>query len=103
MTHAEFVAAHRAGRLQAYIPQERDYEFLAVRMMLPLIRLPILGIGFALVIVGWFLTGGLIFLFAVLLPRLIKRNAIPILMYQALQDADSYQDFRSAGLLQIDS
>lgn len=102
MTHAEFVAAHREGRLEAYVPPDRAYEFLAARMMLPLIRLPLVGIGFALVLVGWFITGLLIFLAGMLLPRLIKRNAVPILMYQALQDPESYQDFRAAGVLQID-
>ncbi|MFM1826814.1 MAG: hypothetical protein RLY67_195 [Pseudomonadota bacterium] len=101
MKHSQFVAAYKAGHLEAYVPPERAADFLAARMWLPLIRLPILGSGVALALIGWYITGLLVFLLGMFLPRMIKKNAVAILMYQALQDEESYQDFLAAGVLQL--
>ncbi|MEY4001048.1 MAG: hypothetical protein RI968_166 [Pseudomonadota bacterium] len=101
MTHSEFVAAYKAGSLQAYVPPERAASFLTTRMWLPLIRLPILGSGLALALIGWYIVGLLVFLFGMFLPRMVKKNAVAILMYQALQDEESYHDFLAAGVLQL--
>jgi hypothetical protein len=32
---------------------------------------------------------------------MVKKNAVSILMYQALQDEESYLDFLAAGVLQL--
>lgn len=101
MTHTEFVAAYKAGNLEAYVPPDRAASFLTTRMWLPLIRLPILGSGLALALIGWYIVGLLVFLFGMFLPRMVKKNAVAILMYQALQDEESYHDFLAAGVLQI--
>jgi hypothetical protein len=55
----------------------------------------------ALALIGWYIAGLLVFLLGMFLPRMIKRNAVAILMYQALQDEESYRDFLAAGVLQL--
>src|SRR5690606_40114467 len=99
--HQEFVDAYKAGTLNAFIQKDVAGEYLSRRLWLPLVRLPIVGAGVALVLIGWFITGVLIFLVGVLLPRLVKRNAVAMLMYQALHDPDTYEELRQAGVLEV--
>lgn len=101
MTHQEFVEAYRNGTLNMSMSQPVAAKYLSRRLLLPLFMLPILGVAVALALVGWLYTGIAVFLVALILPRLIKRNAIPILIYQALQDPEMYEDLRRSGTMEI--
>ncbi|HLW04029.1 MAG TPA: hypothetical protein VKY38_00440 [Azoarcus sp.] len=101
MNHQEFVDAQKAGTLNAYISQEVAAGYLTRRLWLPLFTLPIIGTGVALALIGWLITGLLVFLFGIALPHFVKRNAVPILMYQALHDEEVFEDMRQAGVLEI--
>ena len=101
MNHQEFVESYRNGTLNMTMSPPAAAKYLSRRLLLPLVMLPILGTALALVLVGWFYTGIAIFLVAVFIPRLIKKNAIPILMYQALQDPEIYEDLRQTGTMEI--
>lgn len=103
MSHAEFVQAARTGTLKGYMPPPRAAEYLSRRLLLPFFIMPFLGGGVGLALVGWIFTGLLVFLIGFIVPRLIKRNAVPILLNQALTDERLYHDLIEAEILQVQS
>ena len=102
MTHEEFVAAYRQGRLRVQIDREAAARFVAGRAMLPLVLLPILGLGVALAMVGYVWSGVAVFLVALLIRFLVKRSSEGFLLWCALRDAEFYRQVLAARVLKID-
>ena len=101
MTHEEFVAAYEAGRIRVQIDRAAAAKFVAGRAMLPLVLLPIMGLGVALAIVGYLWTGAAIFLAALLLRFLVKRSSDGFLLWRALRDEEFYKQVTAAQVLRI--
>jgi hypothetical protein len=101
MTHPEFVAAYHAGRIRVSVDRDAAARFVAGRAMLPLVLLPILGLGVALAIVGHFVAGTVIFLAALLLRLLVKRSSEGFLLWRALRDAEFYRQVVAAEVLKL--
>ena len=101
MTHAEFVAAYREGDITVTIERGAAGKFMDRRLLLPLVRLPVLGLGVALALVGWVWTGFLVFGIALLMPIVVKRTAPNFVMTQALQDEKFYKDALAAGVIEL--
>jgi uncharacterized membrane protein len=99
MTHAEFVAAYRAGRLQAQVDRAAAARLVSARMMLPLVLLPVMGLGVALALVGYFVAGALVFLAAIAFRFAVRRSAPGFVQQRALQDERFYDDAVASGLL----
>ena len=102
MTHEEFVAAYEAGRIRVHIDREAAAKFVAGRAMLPLVLLPIMGLGVALALVGYLWTGGAIFVGALLLRFLVKRSSEGFLLWRALRDPEFYRQVAAAQVLLIE-
>jgi hypothetical protein len=102
LTHEEFVAAYHAGRIRVRIDRAAAARFVAGRAMLPLILLPVLGLGVALALVGYVFTGIAIFLAAVLVRFLVRRSSNGFLLWRALRDADFYRQAAAAEILRIE-
>jgi hypothetical protein len=102
MTHEEFVAAYQAGRLRVTVNRDAAARFVSGRAMLPLVMLPVLGLGVALALVGYVLTGIAIFVAALGLRFLVKRSSEGFLLWRALRDAEFYQQVRAAGVLAVE-
>ena len=102
MTHQEFIAAYQAGRLRVTINRDAAARFVSGRAMLPLVLLPVMGLGLALALVGYFVTGAAIFIGALLLRFLVKRSSDGFLLWRALRDAEFYQQVRAAGVLAVE-
>ena len=102
MTHEEFVAAYRTGRVRVHIDREAAARFVAGRAMLPLVLLPILGLGVALAMVGYVWSGVAVFLVALLIRFLVKRSSEGFLLWRALRDAEFYRQVLAARVLRID-
>jgi len=102
MTHQEFIAAYQAGRLRVTINRDAAARFVSGRAMLPLVLLPVMGLGLALALVGYFVTGAAIFIAALLLRFLVKRSSDGFLLWRALRDAEFYQQVRAAGVLAVE-
>lgn len=102
MTHQEFVAAYEAGRLRVRINRDAAARFVSGRAMLPLVMLPILGLGVALALVGYFVAGVVVFLAALGLRFLVKRSSDGFLLWRALRDPDFYQQVLAAGVLAVE-
>jgi hypothetical protein len=101
MTHAEFVAACRAGSLTPQIDPAAAARYLSARLLLPLVRLPLLGIGVALALIGWYLSGLVVIAVGSLLPRLVARSAPHILLDEALAHEARFNEFVANGLLRV--
>ena len=102
MTHEEFVAAYRAGRVRVTIDRQAASRFVTGRAMLPLVLLPLLGFGVALALVGYIVTGTLVFLAALLLRFVVRRSSDGFLLWRALQDAEFYGQVLAAQVLKIE-
>jgi hypothetical protein len=102
MTHEEFVAAYEAGRIRVHIDREAAAKFVAGRAMLPLVLLPILGLGVALALVGYVWTGIAIFVTALAIRFLVRRSSHGFLVWRALQDAEFYRQVVAAQVLRME-
>lgn len=102
MSHDEFVAAYQAGRIRVKVDRAAAARFVSGRALLPFVLLPMLGVGVALALVGYLITGTLVFLAALLLRFAIRRSSDGFLLWRALQDAQFYQQVVAAQVLKID-
>lgn len=101
MTHAEFVAAYAAGAIRVHIDKAAAASFVSARLLLPLVMLPVLGLGTALAL-SWSVWLGLAIIgFGTIAPVLIKRSAPHFVLTHALQDPKFYDDVMATGLLEI--
>lgn len=101
MTHEEFVAGYHTGRLRVHIDRAAAARFVSGRAMLPLVMLPILGLGVALALVGYVFAGVGVFIAALVLRFLVKRSSDGFLLWRALRDAEFYQQVLAARVLKI--
>lgn len=101
MSHQEFVAAYARGEIKVEIDPRSAARHLSARLLLPLIAMPVLGIGVALALIGWIYTGLAIIAVGFITPRLIKHSAPRFLLQQALRDAAVYDELTRSGLLRI--
>lgn len=99
MTHAEFVAAYRQGRLKVQVDKSAAARMVSVRLMLPLVLLPAMGLGVALALVGYFVIGTLVFLAALGLRYAVRRTAPGFVLQRALADERFYAEALASGLL----
>jgi hypothetical protein len=102
VTHAEFVAAHRAGQLRARIDREAAARLVSARLMLPFVLLPVLGTGVALALLGHYVAGVLVFAAALGLRYAVRRTASGFVLQRALEDERYYADALAAGLLRLE-
>jgi len=101
LTHADFVTAYRAGAIRVDIDRAAASRYLSARLLLPLVMLPVLGVGVALALTGWLWIGFGLIAAATLVPIAIKRSAPHFVMTHALEDPKFYDDVIASGLLQI--
>jgi hypothetical protein len=103
MTHADFRAAYSAGKVKVDIEPQAAARYVSARLLLPLVTLPVLGIGVALALVGWIFTGLAILAAGIAVPRLIKRSAPRFVLMQSLQDEDTYAEVTRATIMRVTS
>lgn len=99
MTHAEFVAGCRAGTLKPHIQSALAARYVSARLLLPLIRLPVLGVGVALALLGWIWSGLAIIAVGTILPWLVARTAPRMLLDEALASEARYRELVDCGIL----
>lgn len=102
MTHQEFVAAYQQGRLRVRVDREAAARFVSGRAMLPLVLLPVLGLGVALALVGYAIAGITVFLAALVVRTLVRRSSDGFLLSRALQDSEFYRQVVAAQVLRIE-
>ena len=101
MTHAEFASAYREGRITVTFDPKRAAQLLSARLLLPVVTLPVLGLGVGLALMGWLWAGLIVIALGFIVPRLIKRSAPHFLLTQMLEDAQQYDAIRKANVMQL--
>ncbi len=101
MTHAELGSAYTRGKIKIEVDPQGAARYLSSRLLLPFVMMPVLGVGVALALIGWLLTGLAIIALGIVVPRLIKRSAPHFVFQQALQDPAVYEEATRAGWLRI--
>ncbi len=99
MTHAEFVEAYRQGRLKVQVDKPAAARMVSARLMLPLVLLPVMGLGVALALVGYLAFGALVFLAALGLRYAVRRSAPGFVLQRALADEQFYAEAVASRLL----
>jgi hypothetical protein len=103
VTHAEFVAAWREGRLRVEVDRQAAARAVSARLMLPLVLLPVMGAGIALALVGRYFIGAAVFLGALLLRFAVRRSAADFVLQRALEDERFYAESLASGLVKLGS
>lgn len=101
MTHAEFVAAYRSGAIRVDIDPAAAARYVSGRLLLPLVMLPVLGLGVGAALTGWVWTGLALIGAGTLAPMIIKRSAPHFVVTHALEDAAFYDQVAASGVLEI--
>lgn len=99
MTHAEFVAAYREGRLRVQVDRAAAARMVSARLLLPFVLLPVLGLAVAVALVGYFIAGALLFLAALGFRFAVRRSAPGFVLQRALEDERFYAEAVASGLI----
>jgi hypothetical protein len=103
VTHAQFVAAWREGRLRVEVDRAAAARTVSARLMLPLVLLPVMGAGVALALLGRYFIGAAVFIAALLLRFAVRRSAAGFVVQRALEDERFYADAVASGLLKLNT
>jgi hypothetical protein len=101
MTHGEFVAAYRDGTVQIGVDRAAAARLVSARLMLPFVLLPVLGLGVALALVGYLVTGIAVFLGALALRFLVRSSSQGFVLSRALQDPAFYEEMVARQVLRV--
>ena len=99
--HNEFAAGLPGGRFNVIVNPVLARKYVRHRLFVVGISLPLLGIGSALAISGYFWAGLPLVAAGFLLPRVIKAQAPKILLYLAQHDARTYVEAMEFGILEV--
>jgi hypothetical protein len=99
--HDEFSAGLPDGRFNVIVDPVLAQKYVRHRLFVVGISLPLLGIGAALAISGYFWGGLPLVTAGFLLPRVIKAQAPKILLYLAQHDAKTYFEAMKFGILEV--
>jgi len=101
VTHAEFVAAWREGRVAVAVDPTAASAFLSTRLLLPFVAIAVIGLGIGLVFCGWLWSGLLLGAAGIVVPRLIKRGARRFLLSQIGGDPELFSAGVAAGAIRV--
>ena len=101
IAHEEFRAGLPAGRMRVVIDPKLARRFVAQRLMLIVVVMPVIGIGLALVLTGRTWPGALMVAAGVLLNRVVMWQAPKILLHMALRDPAVYEFVTHNGLMEV--
>lgn len=101
MTHEEFNAAFRAGRVRVDVERKLAAQLVSGRMLLPVFLLPVLGIAIALALVGHWIAGLALFVAAFGFRQMVRNTAPGFVLRQALADAAFYNGALRNGVMTV--
>jgi predicted membrane-bound spermidine synthase len=99
MSHEEFVRSFQEGRLQVQVDRAAAARLMSGRLLLPLVLLPLLGLGVALALAGYLFTGIAVFVAALGLRFLVHASSRGFVLNRSLQDAAFYEEMLRRGIL----
>lgn len=99
--HEEFRAGLPAGRMRVVVDPKLARRYVAQRLLLLVVLMPVIGVGIALVLTGQTLPGALLVFAGVALHRVVRWQAPKILLNMALRDAAVYEHVTQNGLMEV--
>ena len=96
-----FRAGLPAGRLRVIVNPKLARRYVAQRLLLLVVLMPVIGVGIALVLTGQTWPGALLVFGGVALNRIVMWQAPKILLQMALRDAAVYEHVTQNGLLEV--
>jgi hypothetical protein len=101
VSHQEFRTGLPMGRFRLIVNPERAQKYVKHRLFVIGISLPLLGIGAALALSGYFWWGLPMVLVGALLGRVVKAHAARILLHLALGDPKVYAEAIDYEILEV--
>lgn len=101
LSHQEFRTGLPMGRFRLIVNPERAQKYVKHRLFVVGISLPLLGIGAALALSGYFWWGLPLVVVGALLHRVVKAHAARILLHLALSDARVYREAIDYEILEV--
>jgi hypothetical protein len=101
VSHQEFRTGLPFGRFRLIVNPERAQKYVKHRLFVVGISLPLLGIGTALALSGFFWWGLPLVLLGAGLHRIVKAHASKILLHLALSDAKVYHEAIDFEILEV--
>jgi predicted membrane-bound spermidine synthase len=102
LSHGEFVAAYRAGRVRVYVDRGRAASFVSTRLLLPFVLLPLLGAGVALALIGFIVTGLALIAAAFVVRHLVRASSQAFVLSRSIERAGFYRDALAAEALRVE-
>ena len=101
VAHEEFCSGLAAGRVRVVVNPKLARRYVAQRLMLMVIVMPVIGVGIALALTGSTWTGAGLVAFGVLVNRVAMWQAPWILLQMAQHDPRVYEHVTQNGLLEV--
>lgn len=99
--HAEFRAGLPMGRFRLVVDPKLARRFVAQRLMLMVVLMPVIGVGIALVLIGKTGLGALLVFGGVALHRIVRWQAPKILVQMATQNPAVYEAVTQQGVMEV--
>lgn len=97
----DFRAGLADGRFRIVVNPKLARRFVAQRMLLLVVLMPVIGVGIALALMGARWTGALMVAGGVLFHRLVMWQAPHILLHMASRDPKVYEQVTHEGLMEV--
>jgi hypothetical protein len=101
IAHEEFRAGLPAGRFRVVVDPKLARRFIARRLLLLVVLMPVIGVGLALVLTGVTWPGALLVAAGVVVNRVLMWQAPKLLLQMALRDPAVYEFATHNGLLEV--
>lgn len=101
IAHEEFRAGLPAGRFRVIVDPKQARRYVARRLLLLVVVMPVIGIGLALALTGATWPGALLVFTGVALNRVVMWQAPRLLLHMAGRDADVYAFVTQNGIMEV--
>lgn len=101
MTHVEFLAGYREGKIRVNIDRSGAARVLSERLLLPFVLLPVLGLGVALALSGYLFSGAAVFVGGLAFRFLVRSSSQGFVLNRALRDPDFYEEMKKKKVLLV--
>lgn len=101
MQYNQFIKRFRNAEIRVDFDRKRAGQYLSARLLLPMVILPVLGLGVGLTLLGKVWIGLAVIALGSVSSRLIKRSAPHFLLAKALEDETVFNELFGAGILRV--
>ena len=101
IAHAEFRSGLPAGRFRVIVNPKLARRYVAQRLMLMVVLMPVIGVGLALALTGQTRLGAFLVFGGVALNRLLMWQAPKLLLHMALRDPKVYEHVTQGGVMEV--